>query len=802
MEPALYIGVANNITMLLSLGFLYALVVRRWEIDTRTGKLVAGALFGIVAMIGMMLPVRYAPGLIFDGRTILLGTIGFFGGGLAAATAAAMTALLRYWQGGVGMPMGIATIVLAASVGVLFHHLRPRFFWLVRLPALYGFGLLIHLLMLGCTVFLPDNLRMSVLTDIAKPILLIYPLGTMLYCRMIVELEKRNQALLALSESEQLYAALAESSSAGIVLRDCENRIVYVNQAMARMLEALPEQLIGLNYLDFVHPEDQAESRRRSQDNSQGRESARREHRLVSRQGRIIMVESTGVPVQRGAKTYIMGVFNDISDRIRMERALRENEERYRAMMQQSTEAIILADIQSKRLLEVNARSSELFGYSEQELLELTTYDMVADSRENIDRRSAEIALGREPGERVVKVRRKDGQIIEVERSATVIEYGGKKVFMFVNRDLSAERKLQELIMRDVAMAAGVQKDLLPYGFNDLLVSVETVYEPHHLVSGDFFDFKWSEDHQRLWGFILDISGHGVSSSLQGVAVSTYFRDVLDSPMSLDAKLRWVNRNVMRYFTHETFAAAICFELDFSNKTLSCATAGIYGFLASSPELPTVVKKPGSLLGLLEEPEYTEWSVPIQAGDCFYFMSDGLFEMVSGEEKLPCENFAEMVRILRGKAAGNERRDDCSALCVRVNNQPRFPVRLEYHRYGEYERIRGRIRDLLQRVAGSDAARIEIAIGEALANAARESMEVRVKISQFGKLLTVRVKDGGAGFDGKQKVAEYRAMGPEEAFIAKLYSEGGRGILIMLSWMDEVLYNRKGNEVMLVKRLD
>ena len=514
------------------------------------------------------------------------------------------------------------------------------------------------------------------------------------------------------------------------------------------------------------------------------------------------MVESTGVPVRRGAKNFIMGVFNDISDRIRMERTLRENEERYRAMMQQSAEAIILADIQSKRLLEVNARSAELFGYSEQELLAMTTYDMVADSRENIDQRSAEIAEGREPDERVLKVRRKDGQIIEVERSATVIEYGGKKVFMFVNRDLSAERKLQKLILRDVAMAAGVQRDLLPLGFNDLLVSVETVYEPHHLVSGDFFDFKWSDDHQRLWGFILDVSGHGVSSALQCIAVSTYFRDVLDSPMSLDAKLRWVNRNVLRYFTQETFAAAICFELDFSRKTLSCATAGIYGFLAASSELPNVVKKPGSLLGLLEEPEYTEWSVPIQAGNCFYFMSDGLFEMVASDPKMPEQNFSEMVRYLRVRAAGSDRRDDCSALCIRINDRPKFPVRLEYHRYGEYERIRGRIRDLLQRIAGSAAARIEIAIGEALANAARESMEVRVKISLFGKLLTVRVKDGGAGFDGKQKVAEYRSMGQEEAFVAKLYSEGGRGILIMMSWMDEVLYNRKGNEVMLVKRLD
>lgn len=801
METTFAIGVANNITMLLGLGFLYALSVRRWEIDTRTGKIVVGFLFGIVAMIGMLFPVRYAPGLIFDGRTILLGTIGFFGGGVAAAIAAIMTALLRFWQGGVGMQMGIATIISAALVGILFHRLRPHYGWLIRLPALYGFGLIIHILMLACTVFLPENLRQTVLSEIAAPVLLVYPLGTMLYCRLIVELEKRNHALAALRESEQLYAALAEASTFGIILRDPANRIVYVNQATSTMLEATPEQLVGLNYIDFVHPEDQAGSLQRIQENNRGKTTAQREHRLVSRRGKIIGVESTGVPILRAGKTYIMGVFNDISERIRMERALRENEERYRAMMQQSTEAIVIADIQTKRILEVNDRCLAMFGYSQEEMLALTTYDMVADSRENIDRRSVAIEAGSEPDGRLLKIRRKDGQIVEVERSATVIEYGGKKVFMFVNRDLSAERKLQSLILRDVAMAAGVQKDLLPTGFNDLLVSVETIYEPHHLVSGDFFDFKWSEDHQRFLGFILDVSGHGVSSALQCIAVSTYFRDVLDSPMRLDAKLRWVNRNVMRYFTHETFAAAICFELDFYRKTLSFATAGIYGFLAFTSDLPKVVKQPGSLLGLLEEPEYTEWSIPVQTGDSFYFMSDGLFEMVSGKAELPQDNFRKMVKYLRGKAASQDRRDDCSAVCIRINDRPRFPVRLEYHRYGEYERIRGRIRDLLLKISERDAARTEIAIGEALANAARESMDVRVKISLFGKLLIVRVKDGGNGFDGNRKVAEYQAVDREEAFIAKLYAEGGRGILIMMSWMDQVVYNRKGNEVMMVRRL-
>ena len=802
MESTFLIGIVNNITLLLVLGFLYSVSIRRWDIRTLKGQCIAGLLFGLMAVIGMVVPVQYSPGLIFDGRTILLGTVGLFGGGLAAAVAVVMTGLLRIWQGGVGQWAGVATILSSALFGLLFRRMQIQFGWNRNNLFLYASGLVIHLSMLACMLLLPESIRWKVLSDISLPVLLVYPFATMLYGRLIVELEARNEAADELKESQQLYEALAESSTAGIGLRDEAGRFAYVNKMMATMLEVPdPNQLLGLPYLDFVHPEDREESRRRIEANQIGEVASRREHRLVSLTGNVIWVESTGVPILRNDNKYIMGVFQDCTARRRMEQTLRENEERYRAVMQQSNESILLVDIETRRILEVNPHCVETFGYSEAELLAMTTYDLVADTRENIDRRSDAISSGAGANEQLIHIRCKNGKILDVERSATVIQYGGKHVFMFANRDISAERKLQALILRDVAMAAGVQKDLLPRGFDDLLVSVDTVYEPHHLVSGDFYDFIWSEDHKRLSGFILDVSGHGVSSALQCIAVSTYFRDILNSPMSLDARLKWVNRHVLRYFTHETFAAALGFEFDFSRRTLTFATAGIYGFLTSAQALPQLVKRPGSLLGILDDPEYTEWTVPIQAGDAFYFMSDGLFDIVSRDMDLPGSQYSQTIRMLRDIAASPGRRDDCSAVCVRINDQPRFPVRLEFHRYGEYNRIRSRIRDLLQSVSLQHAPKIEIAIGEALANALRESMDVRVKLCLCGRRLMVRISDGGGGFDGKQRVAAFQAADMEAEFLDRLYAEGGRGILIMMAWMDQVIYNRKGNEVLLVKEL-
>ena len=60
-----------------------------------------------------------------------------------------MTAALRLWQGGPGMAMGLGTILVTAGIGTLFHRLRPRHPGVTRLPALFGFGLLLHAAMLA-----------------------------------------------------------------------------------------------------------------------------------------------------------------------------------------------------------------------------------------------------------------------------------------------------------------------------------------------------------------------------------------------------------------------------------------------------------------------------------------------------------------------------------------------------------------------------------------------------------------------------------------------------------------------------
>lgn len=487
---------------------------------------------------------------------------------------------------------------------------------------------------------------------------------------------------------------------------------------------------------------------------------------------------------------------------IEAQKELQVSEENYRLALEQSSDAIVIVDPVSKLALYTNQRWCDLMGYTKDEAKRLTAYDIVIQSKDRIDDSYRTLLQGSGRDHQFSKYLRKNGSVIEVEKSCSVIDYSGRKAFMFASRDVSKERKLQTLLNKDLLLAAAIQTSLMPAGFTDTLLTVETIYAPYHLVSGDFFDYTWDQDHSKFSGFILDISGHGVTSSLQGIAVSGYFRDTLQSPMRLSAKLQWINKQVLKYFTDDTFAAAICFEFDFRSRSLSVATAGVYGFLAHSAALPPVVKRAGSLIGISDSPEYTEWSVPIQPGEAYYFMSDGIFEQIDEQNGPPLADFSRALEALRRLGEKPDKKDDCSAVCIRVNGKPSFPLRLDFFRPGEYSRIRSRLHDLLKQMAGVHAGRIDVAVGEALTNAARESMDVKVKFNLIGKFIVIRVRDGGNGFNGNAKVAAFLNAEPDQGFEADLYAEGGRGIKIMASWMDRVVYNRQGNEVLLVKNIE
>jgi diguanylate cyclase (GGDEF)-like protein/PAS domain S-box-containing protein len=136
-----------------------------------------------------------------------------------------------------------------------------------------------------------------------------------------------------LIDNEERYRRIVEASSDAVLLR-CKNIITYANPAALKLFRANdPGDLIGKQYLDLVHPDDRAGSAERVKKSmDENWIASPREHRVLALDGQAVYVESTGVPVKYRGEAHIFGVFRDITDRKKVEKALIESEKRYREL--------------------------------------------------------------------------------------------------------------------------------------------------------------------------------------------------------------------------------------------------------------------------------------------------------------------------------------------------------------------------------------------------------------------------------------------------------------------------------------
>jgi PAS domain S-box-containing protein len=170
---------------------------------------------------------------------------------------------------------------------------------------------------------------------------------------------------------------------------------------------------------------------------------------------------STGL-VENESLLWIWGTKRDITERKQAEEAIKQSELLYRTVIEQATENIFLVEVETRRIVESNPTFQKTLGYAEEELRSLTLYDIVAADRKSIDmniQRSLE-RRRRFIGER--KYRRKDGSLVDVEVSASVILRNGRETLCVVAHDVTERKKIEEM-QRFLAEAGASLSSSLDY---------------------------------------------------------------------------------------------------------------------------------------------------------------------------------------------------------------------------------------------------------------------------------------------------------------------------------------------------
>jgi PAS domain S-box-containing protein len=123
--------------------------------------------------------------------------------------------LFRVYLGGDGMLMGVVVIIASSLTGIAWRYLRPH--WRRdNLYELIGMGLLVHIIMLCCTIFLPIHIRVETSKNIAFALFTIYPLATVLLGKLMIRQADNWENKKALDISEKRWQYALEGAGDGV----------------------------------------------------------------------------------------------------------------------------------------------------------------------------------------------------------------------------------------------------------------------------------------------------------------------------------------------------------------------------------------------------------------------------------------------------------------------------------------------------------------------------------------------------------------------------------------------------------
>ena len=234
-----------------------------------------------------------------------------------------------------------------------------------------------------------------------------------------------------------------ENLSDAVIQTGADGRVTGWNPAAARLYGYAAEEVLGKTPELWLPPggADAVVAEVLAALDREGRWSG--EVEFVRRDGSRGITETTVVPVldERGRRTGTLGVNRDVTERRRAEAALRESEERYRALFEESRDAIYMTDA-GGRFRAVNQAALELLGYTREELLGMELRALCADPStcEVLD---AEIERAGFVRDHEVRLHRQGGGAVDCLLAATRRAGGGDAV-QGILHDITERKRAEE----------------------------------------------------------------------------------------------------------------------------------------------------------------------------------------------------------------------------------------------------------------------------------------------------------------------------------------------------------------------
>jgi PAS domain S-box-containing protein len=461
---------------------------------------------------------------------------------------------------------------------------------------------------------------------------------------------------------------LLENAKEVITIFSADYKILYVSPSIKVIMGYYPDELLGKDDTENVHPLDTERFRQLLRDlKSFPEKELTLQYRYFTKNGEVIWLEATGKNLL--ADNVIKGFVINSSDI--SEQRIAAKEQRIRAKMQalseNSSDIIIRIDIFS-RCTYINPVIEQFTGVKKDAYINKpisnTEMDpsvvtilktMLQEASMNKVKKTEELAFPSPEGIRIMQV----NAIPEFN------ETGEPESVLFVCHDITEAKTREELIRKknksisdSINYAFNIQNALMPteLSFHKVLPNSFMFYKPKDVVSGDYPWFNKYED--SIYIGAMDCTGHGVPGALMSI-IGFFLQNAIidqDSQLNSGDVLNQLHSSVVKTLKQEEanskindgMDAAFC-KINLKKKELDFAGAHRPLYHVSKGALTEIKgdKFPVGSTQYRNRKNFTNHTIKIESGDAVYFMTDGFpdqFGGPTGKQRFTSERVGQLIQ--------------------------------------------------------------------------------------------------------------------------------------------------------------
>ena len=254
-------------------------------------------------------------------------------------------------------------------------------------------------------------------------------------------INKNTQLLLS---KKQLSDAVLDNMPGIIYVLDENGVFIWWNKNMEKVTGYSAEELSQYNIFDIIAEEDRDYLAGKIREMF-SRKQAITELNILTKKGKKIFHDITTIRVVEGYKNYLFGVGIDITSRKRVEKLLQSSEVLYRRLFEAAQDGILILDVQTGKIIDVNNCMTDMLGYSQNEFLGKKLSEVTAFK----DIEVSKIALTELQKKRYVHydnllLQTTEKKKINVEFVSNVYEVNNKNVIQCNIRNITARKKAED----------------------------------------------------------------------------------------------------------------------------------------------------------------------------------------------------------------------------------------------------------------------------------------------------------------------------------------------------------------------